>query len=115
MRRIFVLAVALASVLLPVAAGASTTAVKPVVVQIKAVNGKPVRGIKRPSVKKGRTLRFVIWTDVGTKIHLHGYDLEKKPRKRKLTVIQFVAGVPGRYVLELHHPDVLLAQVTVRP
>ncbi len=115
MRRILVLAVAIVSVLLPATTGATKAAVKPVVVQIKAVNGKPVRGIKRPSVKKGRTLRFIIWTDVGTKIHLHGYDLERKPRKSKLTVIQFVARVPGRYVLELHHPDVLLAQLTVRP
>ncbi len=115
MRRILVLAVALVAVALPAAAGSTTTAAKPVVIQIKAVNGKPVRGIKRPSVKKGRTVRFVISTNVGTEIHLHGYDIEKKPRQGKPTVIQFVAKIPGRFELELHHPDVLLAQLTVRP
>ncbi len=117
MRRILVVAVALVAVALPTAAVAGTAAVnaKPVVIQIKAVDGKPVKGIKRPSVKKGRTVRFVIWTNVGTELHLHGYDIEKVPRKGKLTVIQFVAKVPGRFELELHHPDVLLAQLTVRP
>lgn len=115
MRRILVLVAVVVSVVLPLTASATTTAVKPVVVQVKAVNGKPARGIKRPSVRKGRTVRLVIWTDVGTKIHLHGYDIERKPRTRKLTVITFVANVPGRFVLELHHPDVLLAQLTVRP
>ena len=115
MLRTLVLASVLVAAALPLAAGATTTAAKPVVIQIKAVDGKPVRGIKRPSVKKGRTVRFVIWTNVGTEIHLHGYDIEKKPRKGKPTVIQFVAKVPGRFELELHHPDVLLAQLTVRP
>ena len=115
MHRILSLAIALVALTLPVVASAGVTAVKPVVIQIKAIDGKPVKGIKRPSVKKGRKVRFVIWTNVGTKIHLHGYDIEKVPRKRKLTVIQFVAKVPGRFELELHHPDVLLAQLTVRP
>ena len=115
LHRFVVLAVVLLSAALPLAAGASTTAVKPVVIQIKTVNGKPVGGIKRPSVKRGRTVRLVIWTTVGTGVHVHGYDIAKKPRKGGPTVIRFVAKVPGRFEVELHHPDVLLAQMTVRP
>ena len=48
-------------------------------------------------------------------MHLHCYEIEKTPKKGVPTVIQFVAKIPGRFELELHHPDALLAQLTVRP
>ncbi|MEO5632882.1 hypothetical protein [Gaiella sp.] len=114
MRRTFFLAAALVALAIPLAATAAPTAVKPVVIQIIVVNGKVIGGIERPSVKKGRTVRFVIRTNAGTDVHLHGYDIEKTPKKGTPTVIQFVAKVPGRFELELHHPDALLAMLTVR-
>jgi len=115
MRRTLFLAVALVAIVMPAVATAEPAVVKPVVIQISVVNGRPVGGIRRPSVKKGRTVRFVIRTNAGTEIHLHGYDIEKTPKQGAPTVIQFVAKVPGRFELELHHPDALLAQLTVRP
>ena len=115
MLRTLILAVALVAWAIPLVATAAPTVVKPVVIQINVVNGKVIGGIKRPSVKKGRTVRFVIRTNVGTEVHLHGYDIEKTPKKGTPTVIQFVAKTPGRFELELHHPDALLAQLTVRP
>jgi len=115
MRRSLVLAVALVVLAIPLAATAAPTAVQPVVIQINVVNGKVIGGIKRPSVKKGRTIRFVVRTNAGTEVHLHGYEIEKTPMKGAPTVIQFVAKIPGRFELELHHPDALLAQLTVRP
>ena len=117
MRHALVMAIALVAVAVavPASATAREAAVKPVVVSITVVNGRPVDGIKRPSVKKGRTVRLVIRTNAGTEIHLHGYDIEKTPRKGVPTVIQFVAKIPGRFELELHHPDALLAQLTVQP
>ena len=115
MRKALVAMIALVAVAVPAAATAQATAVKPAVISITVVNGRTVGGIKRPAVKKGQTVRFVIRTNAGTEIHLHGYNIEKKPRKGVPTVIQFVAKVPGRFELELHHPDALLAQLTVRP
>ena len=114
MRKLLVLAIALAAVAVPTAASAQRAATKPVVVSITAVNGRPVGGVKRPTIKKGSTVRLVIRTNVGTEIHLHGYNIGKTPKKGVPTVIQFVAKVPGRFELELHHPDTLLAQLTVR-
>lgn len=118
MRKALIAAIALVAVAIPATATAApsrSAAVKPIVIPITVVNGRPVGGIKRPSVKKGRTIRFVIRTNAGTEIHLHGYDIEKVPRKGAPTLLQFVAKIPGRFELELHHPDVLLAQLTVRP
>jgi len=115
MRKAFIVAIALAAIAIPAAATAEATVVKPVVITITAVNGRPVGGIKRPTVKKGQTVRFVIRTNVGTELHLHGYNIEKTPRKGVPTVMQFVAKLPGRFELELHHPDAVLAQLTVKP
>jgi hypothetical protein len=115
MRKALVIAIALGAIAVPTAATAQATAVKPVVISINVVNGRPVGGIKRPSVKKGRTVRIVVRTNTGTEVHLHGYNIEKKVKKGSPTVMQFVAKVPGRFELELHPSDSLLAQLTVRP
>jgi hypothetical protein len=114
MRKLLALAIALVAVAVPTAASAQPMATKPVVVSITAVNGKPVGGIKRQTIKKGSTVRLVIRTNVGTEVHLHGYNLEKKVTKGVPTVIQFVAKVPGRFALELHPMDAQLAQLTIR-
>jgi hypothetical protein len=116
MRNAIVIAIALAAIVVPTAAtAASATVVKPVVITISVVNGRPVGGIKRPSVTKGRTVRIVVRTNAGTAVHLHGYNIEKTVKKGSPTVVQFVAKVPGRFELELHPTDSLLAQLTVRP
>ena len=113
MRTALVTAIALVLIAIP-AAGSASAAVKPVVINITAVNGRPVGGIKRPTVKKGQTVRIVVRTNVGSEVHLHGYNLEKKVTKGTPTVLQFVAKVPGRFALELHPMDAQLAQLTVR-
>jgi len=115
MRKTLMLAFALLVVAVPAAATARPAAVKPVVVSINVVNGRPVGGIKRPSITKGRTVRLVVRTNAGTAVHLHGYDLQKAVKKGSPTVIQFVAKVPGRFEVELHPTDSLLAQLTVKP
>jgi len=116
MRTAFVTAIALVALAIPAAAttAPASAAVKPVVISITAVNGRPVGGIKRPTVKKGQTVRIVVRTNVGKQIHLHGYNIEKTVKKGVPTVIQFVAKVQGRFELELHPMDALLAQLTVK-
>jgi hypothetical protein len=77
--------------------------------------GRPVGGIERPQVKKGEKVRLVVRTDEGESIHLHGYDIDRTVAAGKPTVIAFEATIPGRFELELHHPDVLLADIQVNP
>ena len=114
MRTALITAIALVAIAIPVAGTTASAAVKPVVISITAVNGRPVGGIKRPTVKKGQTVRIVVRTNVGTQVHLHGYNIEKNVKKGVPTVIQFVAKVQGRFALELHPMDALLAQLTVK-
>ena len=114
MRTALIAAIAIVAIAIPTAATAAPTVVKPVVISITAVNGRPVGGIKRPTVRKGQTVRIVVRTNVGIQVHLHGYNIEKNVRKGVPTVIQFVAKVQGRFALELHPMDALLAQLTVK-
>jgi hypothetical protein len=114
MRIALTIAVALVAIALR-ATAAQATAVKPVVISITVVNARPVGGIKRPSVKKGQTVRLVVRTNAGSAVHLHGYNIEKPVKKGTPTVIQFVATVPGRFEVALHPMDALLAQLTVKP
>jgi hypothetical protein len=113
MRTAFITALALVAAALPLA-GIAPAAVKPVTITITAVNGRPVGGIQRPTVKKGQTVRIVVKTNIGTQVHLHGYNIEKNIEKGVPTVIRFVARVQGRFALELHPMDAQLAQLTVR-
>jgi hypothetical protein len=101
------------AVALPFAGTVSAT-VKPVTITVTAVNGRPVGGIQRPTVTKGQTVRIVVKTNIGTQVHLHGYNIEKNIKKGVPTVIQFVAKVQGRFALELHPMDAQLAQLTVK-
>lgn len=106
------LTVLIVSALAVSAAPAATT---PTVVRITVVDGRPVGGIKRTTVKRGTVVRYVVRTARGEDIHLHGYNLTRRIRPGTPTVLHFTAKLAGRFELELHHPDALLAQLTVRP
>lgn len=107
-------AVALLAALALVPVAAPATPPKPVVITITAKKGRPVGGVARPTVKKGKMVKIVVRTDAGREVHLHGYDIEKRVVPGKPVVLLFRAKIPGRFELELHHPDVLLAELTVK-
>ena len=77
--------------------------------------GRPRGGIKRPEVKQGSTLVLVVRADIGESVHIHGYDIEKPITPGKPVRIPMTTKLPGRFEVELHHPDALLAVLTVRP
>jgi hypothetical protein len=75
----------------------------------------PQGGIARPKLKKGDRAVIVVRTDAGEEIHMHGYDIERTVTPGKPIRMPFTATIPGRFEVELHHPDTLLAVVTVSP
>jgi hypothetical protein len=103
-----------AAAVIAVGALVAPAAPPPTAVAITVVKGRPVGGIKRTTVKKGTVVRYVVRTDRGEGLHLHGYDIEKPIRAGKPTVVTFTAKLPGRFELELHGPDAVLARLTVR-
>ena len=94
-----------------------TTTAKPApkTVTIRVVGGVPQGGIARPKVKKGDRVVIVVRTDAGEEVHMHGYDIERTVTPGKPVRLPFTATIPGRFEVELHHPDALLAVVEVRP
>jgi hypothetical protein len=92
-----------------------TTATTPTAIAIVVKKGRPQGGIKRPTIEKGDKVVVVVRTDAGEEVHLHGYDIEKPVTAGEPVRIPFTANLPGRFELELHHPDALLAVIEVRP
>ena len=77
--------------------------------------GRPRGGIKRPTLEKGEKVVLVVRTDLGDEVHVHGFDVEKPVTPGKPVRIPLTAKLPGRFEVELHHPDALLAVLEVRP
>ena len=94
---------------------ATTTTPKPTTITIVVRGGRPQGGIRRPTIAKGEEVVLVIRTDAGEAVHLHGYNVEKTVTPGTPVRIPFTATLPGRFELELHHPDVVLAVLEVEP
>jgi hypothetical protein len=96
-----------------------TTATTPVaqaqVVTIRVVGGQPQGGIQRPTIDQGEKVVLVVRSDSGEAVHLHGYNLEKDIVPGKPIRLPFTANIAGRFELELHPTDTLLAVIEVKP
>jgi hypothetical protein len=88
---------------------------KPTTVTIRVVGGVPQGGIARPKVKKGDRVVIVVRADAGESVHVHGYDVERAITPGKPVRLPITATIPGRFEVELHHPDSVLAVLTVNP
>jgi hypothetical protein len=93
----------------------TTAASMPRTITVVVESGRPQGGIARPTVAKGDKVVVVVRTDAGEEVHLHGYDIEKPVTPGTPVRIPFTANLPGRFELELHHPDALLAVIEVKP
>jgi ABC-type glycerol-3-phosphate transport system substrate-binding protein len=94
---------------------ATTPAPQAKVITVNVVKGVPQGGIQRPSVKKGDKVVLVVRTDSGEAVHLHGYNLEKEVVPGKAVRLPFTANIAGRFEVELHPTDALLAVIEVQP
>ena len=86
---------------------------KPVVIVVD--QGRPRGGIKRPKLEQGTKVVLVIRSDLGEAVHVHGYDVERPLRPGKPLRIPLTLTIAGRFEVELHYPDALLAVLEVRP
>jgi hypothetical protein len=88
---------------------------KPRAIVIVVDQGRPRGGIKRPKIEQGEKVVLLIRSDAGEAVHVHGYDIERPLTPGEPLRIPITATIPGRFEVELHHPDVLLAVLEVRP
>jgi hypothetical protein len=97
--------------------GGETTPATPAaqVITIRVVDGQPQGGIQRPTIDQGDKVVLVVRTDSGEAVHLHGYNIEKEIVPGQPLRLPFTANIAGRFELELHPTDTLLAVLEVQP
>jgi len=93
----------------------TTPAAQAKVITIRVVGGRPQGGIQRPTIDQGDKVVLVIRADSGEAVHLHGYNLEKEVVPGKAVRLPFTANIAGRFEVELHPTDSLLAVIEVEP
>ena len=94
---------------------ATTPAAQAKVITIRVVGGVPQGGIQRPTIDQGEKVVLVVRTDSGEAVHLHGYNIEKEIVPGKPVRLPFTASIAGRFEVELHPTDTLLAVLEVQP
>ena len=96
---------------------AETTPTTPAatVIPIRVVGGVPQGGIQRPTIEQGEKVVLVIRSDSGESVHLHGYNIEQSIVPGRPTRVPFTADIAGRFELELHPTDTVLAVLEVQP
>lgn len=76
--------------------------------------GKPVGGQKHWQVTKGKRVLIVVGSDRADRVHLHGYDVAADVAPGRKARLPFKATIPGRFELESHASDLVLAELEVR-
>jgi hypothetical protein len=84
------------------------------VITIRVANGLPQGGIQRPTIDMGDKVVLVVRSDSGEAVHLHGYNIEKEIVPGKPVRLPFTANIAGRFEVELHPTDTLLAVLEVK-
>jgi ABC-type glycerol-3-phosphate transport system substrate-binding protein len=93
----------------------TTPAAQAKVITIRVVGGQPEGGIQRPTIDQGDKVVLVVRTDSGDAVHLHGYNIEQEIVPGKPLRLPFTANIAGRFEVELHPTDTLLAVLEVKP
>jgi hypothetical protein len=83
--------------------------------QVTVEGGKPVGGVETIKADKGDNVRFVVSSDVGDEIHVHGYDISKRVEPGGKATFSFKARIDGIFEIELEERGVQIAELEVEP
>ena len=87
----------------------------PAQVRITVRDGRPVGGIRRVTVGKGRRVVLIVSSDVADHVHLHGYDVMRDVAPGSPARLAFRATIVGTVEVELEDSALLLARITTQP
>jgi hypothetical protein len=87
----------------------------PARVRIVVRDGRPVGGVQRVTVAKGRRVDLTVHSDVTDHVHLHGYDVMRDLAPGRPARLSFRATIVGTVEVELEDRKVPLATVTTKP
>lgn len=86
----------------------------PAQVRITVRDGRPVGGIRRVTVRKGRRVVLIVTSDRSDHVHLHGYDVFRDVAPGMPARIAFRATIAGTVEAELEDRGVPLATITAQ-
>lgn len=89
--------------------------VGPARVRIDVRGARPVGGIRRVTVAKGRRVILTVSSDVADHVHLHGYDVMRDVAPGRPARIAFRATIVGTVEAELEERGVPVASITTKP
>lgn len=87
----------------------------PPVERITVRGGQPVSGVKKISIRSGRTLRLNVTADAAEEVHIHGYDISGEVGPGRTAKFKFKADAEGVFEIELENSAVPIASLEVRP
>ncbi|HEV3477940.1 MAG TPA: hypothetical protein VG144_00670 [Gaiellaceae bacterium] len=87
----------------------------PAQVRITVRDGRPVGGIRRVTVGRGRRVVLIVSADVSDHVHLHGYDVMRDVGPGRPARLAFRATIVGTVEVELEDRRVPIARVTTQP
>lgn len=93
---------------------------EPEVTRIRVRGGEVVGGPQDIEVERGDTVRIVVTSDAPDEIHLHGYDITRRPAPGRPARFRFRADAEGAFEIESHVAedaglDPLVARLVVQP
>jgi hypothetical protein len=87
----------------------------PAQVRITVRDGRPVGGIRRVTVGRGRRVVLIVSADVSDHVHLHGYDVMSDVGPGRPARLAFRATIVGTVEVELEDRRIPIARVTTQP
>jgi hypothetical protein len=87
----------------------------PAQVRITVRDGRPVGGVRRVTVGRGRRVVLIVTADVTDHVHLHGYDVMRDVAPGRPARLAFRATIVGTVEVELEDRRIPLATVTTQP
>jgi hypothetical protein len=87
----------------------------PAQVRIVVRDGKPVGGVRRVTVGRGRRVVLTVTSDVADHVHLHGYNVMRDVAPGMPARLAFRATIVGTVEVELEDRRLQLATITTRP
>jgi hypothetical protein len=98
-----------------IAQSGSTSKDSSKLVHLVVKGGKPVGGIRKITVAKGKPVRFDVTSDVSDEIHVHGYNFKKDVAPGHPVSFDFPAKIDGVFVIELESRSEQIASLEVTP
>lgn len=82
--------------------------------RMRVRDGEVTPPLQRVEVQRGQVVRLVVTSDRRDRVHVHGYDIEKRVTPSQPAVITFTADEVGVFEVETHESGLQLLQLQVR-